>query len=427
MKQSLILAWLSASNILLGLIIQWYVITRLGIGIETDALFAGMVLPQLILAVFANSLSYVLVPILATQDEKSFRQDAWAFFLFVTAVSILLSLVLYIMAGWWVPLLVPGFNDAGRALTVQLTRIQMASLVFTASTSVLWSVYGARHKFIWTEGSALLASLAALLLLVWMLPLYGIAAGAWAMVLRTGLQLVLLMPGLGRWQRPAWRSHAHVEAWRRIKPILFGTIYYKTDPLVDRFLASMAPAGGLSLLYIAQQMYGAATQIINKALTAPMVPLLAVQARDGDWQIFKRTYRKRLLTISVLTVSACLALLLLGRPSLRLLIGHGGVTEGNVYSLWWIMLALWGVFIGGALGQVTAVAFYALGDTRTPTRIGIWTYSFYIPAKILIFIYYGLTGMAVSISIFVVLNFILQFVLLENSLPVSQNRRHECA
>lgn len=425
MKQSLILAWLSASNIVLGLFIQWYVITTLGVGIETDALFAGMVLPQLILALFSTSLTYVLVPILAIEDEESFRRDAWAFFLSITGFATALSLLLYVTAQWWVPLLVPGFSASGRALTIELTRIQLASLIFTAAASVLWSVYGARQKFIWTEASAFAANLAGLLLLVWMLPLYGIHAAAWAMVLRTGLQLACLLPGLGRWPALYWKSRAQSEAWRRIKPILLGTIYFKTDPLFDRFLASMAPAGSLSLLYIGQQIYGAAGQIINRAIAAPMVPLLAIQAKAGDWQTFKRTYRRRLAAISALTLSAYLALLLLGRPALRFLIGHGGITEENVSLLWWIMLALWGVLLGGALGQVTSLAFYALGDTRTPTRLGIYTYTVYIPAKILVFIYYGLTGMAVSISIYVALNFILQFILLENSLPVDKTSRHE--
>ena len=42
MGLTLTLALLAGSNILLTLLIQWYVITKLGVGIETDALFAGM-------------------------------------------------------------------------------------------------------------------------------------------------------------------------------------------------------------------------------------------------------------------------------------------------------------------------------------------------------------------------------------------------
>ena len=57
---------LAGANILLTLLFQWYVITQLGVGIETDALFAGMALPTLILSVVSTSLTHVLVPLLAT-------------------------------------------------------------------------------------------------------------------------------------------------------------------------------------------------------------------------------------------------------------------------------------------------------------------------------------------------------------------------
>lgn len=62
----------------------WYVVTHLGVGIETDAFFASGALPQLIFLVASFSLTQVLVPLLATEDEKTFRRDAWGFFLGVT-------------------------------------------------------------------------------------------------------------------------------------------------------------------------------------------------------------------------------------------------------------------------------------------------------------------------------------------------------
>ena len=42
MKQTLTLANLAATNILVTLLFQWYVITQVGVGIERDALFAGI-------------------------------------------------------------------------------------------------------------------------------------------------------------------------------------------------------------------------------------------------------------------------------------------------------------------------------------------------------------------------------------------------
>src|SRR5258706_3862731 len=107
----------------------WYVVTHLGVGIQTDAFFASGALPQLIFLVASFSLSQVLVPLLATGDEKTFSRDAWGFFLVVTAAFALLAIVLFVTTGVWVELLVPGFPQSGRQLTVNLTRIQLLAMI----------------------------------------------------------------------------------------------------------------------------------------------------------------------------------------------------------------------------------------------------------------------------------------------------------
>jgi len=222
-----------------------------------------------------------------------------------------------------------------------------------------------------------------------------------------------LLPGLGRWQWPRWDSEAMREARRRIRPLLIGTAYYRTDPLVDRYLASMAPAGGLSLLYIGQQIYGVANVIAEKAIGAPMVPQLAIEAKGNRWPSFRRIYQKRLVLVGGLTIAGYAGFLIAGERVLTLLIGHGGVTRDNVHLLWMIMVGLLGFFIAGAMGQITSTAFYAMGDTRTPTRMSIVTYSLYIPAKVFAFMRYGLMGLAVMTSVYLFVNLIIQIVLIE--------------
>lgn len=415
MSLTLMLAALAAVNILLTLLVQWYVITQLGVGTETDALFAGMALPQLILSVVSSSLTHVLVPLLATEDESTFRQNAWNFFLGITAIFSILAAVFFVTANFWVPLLVPGFTRAGQLLTIRLTRIQLVSMVFTASVSVLWSTYHARRKFIWAELSPVIANLIAFAVLIYALPIYGIVAAAWVVVLRTLLQILWLLPGLGRFHSPNFKTPAMREAWQRIRPLLIGTTYYRTDPLVDRFLASMAPAGGLSLLYIGQQLYGVANVVAEKAVAAPMVPLLAVRAAANDWQNFRRAYRQRLIAMAFITITGYIVLVVFGESILNLLIGHGGVTRENVHTLWLIMVALAGFFIGGSMGTIAATTFYSMGDTRTPTRMSVITYSIYIPVKVFIFFRYGLLGLALVTSIYIFVNLFLLILLLEKS------------
>lgn len=416
MKLPLSLGALSGANLVLVFLFQAFVLVIVGPGVETDALFAGMALPQLVLAVISGSLMHVLVPYLAGEEENRIQQDTWGIFIVVGVAFGFLSVALYIFAPFWVPWIVPGFSQAGKTLTVLLTRIQLIGVVFTALTGVLWAVYHARQRFLWAESSPLLPNLLGLGCLIWALPRFGITAVAWILVLRTLLHLLLLLPGLPAYRKPNWRSPNLSVVWRRIKPLLLGSAYYKTDLLVDRFLSSMAPAGGLSLLYLAQQVYGAANEIINKAIAAPMVPLLAGQAKSGNWTQFHGTYRKRLLWMCILTGGGYVALLLGGKYFLKILIGHGGVTEHNIALLQSILICLGGIFIGGALGQILSTAFYALTDTITPTKIGAVVFTLGIALKIFGFFLFGILGIAIGSSLHYSLAAAALFVSLENKL-----------
>ena len=391
----------------------WYIVTRLGVGNETDAFFASGALPQLIFLVASFSLTQVLVPLLATESGTNFRRDAWTLFLGVSGIFCAIAAILFLTAALWVSQIVPGFDPEGQQLTVTLTRIQLLAMIGNAAVIVLWSVYYAKQKFLWTEISSVIANCAGLAFLFWTLPRYGIVSAAWATVLSLGLKVLMLIPGLGRFEWPRWDSFVIKEAWRRVKPFLLGQTYAKSDPLIDRFLTSLTASGSLSLLYVGQQVYSSINLVVTKAIATPSVPRLAITAKGGDWSGFRRIYRHRLAWMLVITVAAAVCLFAVGEPVLRLMIGRGGITAQNVHQLWWILVALAGVLIGGASGQVVSGAFYAIGDTRTPTMLFIVTYTIYIPIKILVFLRYGVIGLAVVTSVHLAVNFLLQLVVLE--------------
>lgn len=413
MKQAIQLGTLSAANIGIAFLFQWYVLTQLGPGTETDALFAGMTLPQLVLAVISGSLMHVLVPLLAGEDEDRLRHDAWGFLILVGGLFGVLATVLYLTAPWWIPLTVPGFDAAAKALTIELTRIQLIGMVFAAVNGVQWAAYHAKQQFVWAEFTPILVSAFALLLLIWALPRYGVVAAAWISTLRMGLQTLLLAPGMGRPVWPDFKSPAISAAWQRIKPLLLGTAYYKTDPLVDRFLLSAAGSGSLSLYYLAQQIYGAVNQVINKAIAAPLVPLLSKLHKAGDAEGFQQAYRRKLMQVGAISLVSLLVLGLFGQAMLVLLIGHGNVSADNVKELWWILIWLGGMFVGGLAGQICSNSFYACGDTITPTRMSMLSYTAYIPCKVAAFYIWGLVGLATATSIYYMTNLSLQVYLLE--------------
>lgn len=419
-KLSLTIGWLAICNSVLAILMPLMVVKQLGIGVQTDAFFASGALPQFMFFVTSSALAHVLVPVLATESDESFRRDAWGFFVGVTVIFSLFAVLLYLTASYWVTLLVPGFSAEAKQLTITLSRIQLLSLVGNASIAVLWSVHNARQRFIWPELAQITANIIALVFLYVTLPVWGISAAVWATVVGLGVRLVLLSPFLGRWQGTEWNSPAMKETRRRIKPFIFGQIYSRTDPLIDRFLASMTSTGSLSLLHLGRQAYSAVTIVIGKAVTGPTVPKLALCVKRSDWQSFKRIYYQRLLWMTGLTAVCFAGLLFLGEPLLHFMIGRGGVAAQNVHALWLMLIILIGLLAGGTVGQVVTTAFYVLGDTKTPTRIFNWAYTAYIPIKVGVFFLYGLTGLAIATSVHVVVIFLLQLFVLEKTLPRSK-------
>src|SRR5437762_13844794 len=122
------------------MLMPWFVVTRMGVGIQTDAFFASGALSQLIFLVASFSLMQVIVPLLATEDEKTFQRDAWGLFLAISGVFVLLSAGLFVTAPYWVSLIVPGFSAEALRLTVMLSRIHLICLIGNALDVVYWSV-----------------------------------------------------------------------------------------------------------------------------------------------------------------------------------------------------------------------------------------------------------------------------------------------
>jgi putative peptidoglycan lipid II flippase len=410
--QFLQLGTLSAVNIASNLLFQWLVLTGLGPGMLTDALFAGITLPQLFTAIVSSSLAHVLVPILAGEAHDDQRRDAWTLFVYLAVLFALVATALIFTADWWVPLTVPGFLAEAKLLTVDLARISLLGMVFTGMSAVQAAVGIARHKYLSTEAAPLVANIISTLLLVWLLPMYGVWAAAWISVLRLVVQTLLLLPLIGRPSMPNLSRPAVLIAWQRLKPMLIGAAYYKMDPLVDRFLLSAAATGSLSMLYLAQQLHSAVCQVITKAIAVPVISQLAAAHKRHDQEFFALKLIGALKVMLAICLFCVFAIWLVGQPLLTLGMAYGKFSIAHVQDLWLLLLLSAGMLVAGAVGALTAGAFYARGDTRTPTFLGSLAFTVGIALKIFMFNLYGVKGLAVAISTYYIFSLSIQLLVL---------------
>jgi putative peptidoglycan lipid II flippase len=405
------LTLLSALTFLLALATQWAVIVYLGAEARTDALFASLVIPQTLLSIFSVSLGNVLVPLFAGEDAEESRRHAWSLFFSAVAIFGVLGAILALTAAYWVPVLFPGLKSE---LAVELARIQLLTLVMGAGAGVLSASLQARRKFAYPELAQTVGQAASLTVLALTVSTLGATGGAWAYVARSFVHLGLLCAGVGL-SRPAWPGKGLIdELWRRWKPLLAGSSFYKTELLVDSFLSSLSRIPGtLSLYYLGQRLYGSALEVVRKGFAEPILPVLSLHARRGDVAGFRRLYRRRIVLILTFLLPAYGLLVIAGEPALRALIGRGGITPENVHTLWLILVTLGGVFLAGSTGQVVSFAWYALGETRVPTLIGVLGFAAAIAMKVVGFWKFGIVGIALGASIHYVGNGLVLYLLLE--------------
>ena len=109
-------------------------------------------------------------------------------------------------------------------------------------------------------------------------------------------------------------------------------------------------------------------------------------------------------------------MLFMGQWLLGFIFSFKKFNPNDVHKLWWLLILLAGYLAGGLIGSVTSGSFYAKGDTVTPTKIGTVLFTIYIPIKILCYFKFGITGLAISISVYFVVSFLVQLYFLRKHL-----------
>lgn len=401
------LAAVSASQIAVTFVAQLAVIKVIGAGAETDALFASTTVPQLLVSVLVVSISQVLIARLALRTEEEASRIASFLTLLIGGAFAVVAVVLAMTSRLWLGVLFPALRDSVGETLVVLAAISFLGMVFQAMEMIVWAFHHSRGAHMLADATGLAAAVLSLAVLVPAMINWGIQGAAWALALRPMAHLLLMLRGvrLGRviGSEREWLREMVREAW----PPVAGALYYKFDVLIDRVLAALAGAGSLSVYYLGHQMSAACTQVMSNSLANPALPVISRGVAATDASLVRRELRRRAVWILGATLLLFASFALVGKPALVVLFGES-LSGDEISLLFLVFLCLAGVVAAGGVGQITAGTFYALGQSRTPTVIGIVTYTAYIPLKILAFRMGGLTALALSVTAFYSVNVFIQ-------------------
>jgi putative peptidoglycan lipid II flippase len=380
-RGALILSSITAVGVVLGLLETKVLAHFFGAGTETDAFYAALVLPSLVLEILVvGGMIASFVPLfVGLRDED--REDALAFGRTILTLAVLAmavaTVVMMIFAPECVSFVAPGFAGDQRDLTINLFRLLGVTQILFAATWVMGEILIAEKRWLSYALAPLMYSvgiIAGTLLLNDSLGIYGSAIGAvagalafflirLAGVVRTGFQpwpsLNLRTKGL--------RQYAELMLPKMLsQPLESGlVVYYFTA------LASTLQAGSVSDLTWARKFQTMPELVIGAQFAVAAFPALAAAADLGDRRAFRKIFETNLATIAVLSTGVALGLLAFGWLAVRIVLS-GGAFDTQDVTITTLLVAVFAVSIPlESVVELLARSIYATKNTIIPTLASV--------------------------------------------------------
>ncbi len=377
--------WTLASRVF-GFARDMLIAAFLGAGPVADAFFVANRLPNLFRRLFGEgAFSAAFVPAFSGLLTTEGRESAQRFAQQAAAVLVFWLIGLTVVAEIFMPTVVaglaPGFRSDPEkfALAVQLCRITFPYMPLICVGALLSGVLNGLDRFAAAAAAPVvynIVCIAFLLGLAHLLPTAGhalaigvsvsgvvqLALLGWA-VQRAGMRLHLPRPRLS----PPIRL-----LLRRMGPGLLGAGVTQLNLTVDVIIASLLPAGTVSVLYYADRVNQLPLGTIGVAVGTALLPTLSRQALAGQAEAAIATLNRALEYALLLTLPAALALLVIGGPVIEVLFHRGAFNAAQV-ALTGQALGAYAVGLPAfVLVKVLVPGFFARGDTAMPVKIGVF-------------------------------------------------------
>lgn len=378
----------------LGAVRQVLFNAQFGVGLEANAYYAAFRLPDTLFSLIAGgALSSAMIPVLLGTIQDDGRAAGWRLTNVVLTTLLAVFALIVLVGEIFTPLFVrsllaPGFDAETSRLTVTLTRIMLVQPLILAVGSVATAVLNSRNQFLLTALSVVShnITLIAGIMAARAYPGLGIYGPTLGVVGGAVLQALILLPGLsgpdGRF-RPVWdlADRRLRELVRLLIPngLAVGVNY--AGFIVDTAFASKAPEiAGLPAIYNAWLLVGLPIALLGQAVGQATFPRLAAHAAANDWPAMRRTLYRSFAAVVGLSIPALLALIFLGRLTIRILFEHGKFTAAAGDLTYAVLIAYAVALPAYVSTEVITRGLIAIRDTRTP----LLTNTFQLGGRILL-------------------------------------------
>ena len=365
----------------LGFVRDVLIANMLGAGPLADAFFVSFRLPNLFRRLFAEgAFNSAFVPLFAGRHAS--RGDAEAQIFAEQSLSVLLAIlfVMTILAEIFMPalmfLLAPGFagNDAQIANVVLFGRIMFPYLLFVSLVALYGGILNSLMQFAAAALTPVLFNSILIFALSVIIPANGWPGETLSIAVAVAgvaqfLMLVIVANRAGMRLRLHWpRLTADVKRLLALTgPGAVSGGIAQINLFIGTIIASLH-AGAVSYLYYADRLYQVPLSAIGTAIGVVLLPDLSRRLREGNEAGALWSQNRALEFGLLLTLPACLALLIIPGQIVNVMFTRGAFTQTDADAT-----AMAAAFLASGLPayvliKIFSPAFFSREDTMTPLK-----------------------------------------------------------
>jgi putative peptidoglycan lipid II flippase len=307
-------------------------------GDALDAFLIAFLLPSFLVNLVAGSFNAAMIPTFIQVREGEGKEAAQRLFSGVMVVTLGLlvgvSVVVGLLAPYFLPLLGSGFSPAKLLLTRRLT-YSLLPFIALSGLAVAWTaILNAGEYFGLPALSAILTPLSImgfLLLLGRAWDIYTLAVGTVAGVALQAALLGWLLRVRGVRLEPRW--YGWDPSLRKVigqyTPMLAGALLMGSTELVNQSMAAMLEPGSVAALNYARKIVTVFIVVGATPLGTAALPYFSQMVANRDWSGCRHILKVYSRSIILVTVPITLGLVAFSHPLIRIVFQRGAFTAAD--------------------------------------------------------------------------------------------------
>ncbi|MFA4932311.1 MAG: murein biosynthesis integral membrane protein MurJ [Caldisericia bacterium] len=391
---------------------------------QTDAFLVGMMVPSLVLGLFAGGLGTLIVPwYLGRKKEDPERAR-----LLVDQVTLVWGIIFALVCvGVWafapqlVHIFARGFEGARYTLAVQVTRLLVPMGFMLIMTGLFTGLLQAESSFLVAIMWTFLGNVAVVVSLLVFSSRLGIHAwtlGQTLLAVVSFVPLVILLTSkrygfLKRFDVRHMDWPAILQFAALLMPLVLAGGVGTLNVMVDRWVASRLPEGAIAALNFSGRVWTLPITLLAGPIATAVFPSFSSMAVDGSTlHAMDDKVRRTLAFLAYIVIPSSVGIVILATPITRLLFQRGAFdATATVITASCVQMYALGLVFQAVL-PILGKVFYAFKDTVTPLLISLGIVGANMAGNIILSRYLGAAGIALATSIIVTLGTIIYALLL---------------